>query len=67
MSHDTLAANNYRFPPFGESVDERCRDCAEKMRSHNPIGNAIECKAHLVEVRHSHRCEQWHRPGTLFA
>jgi hypothetical protein len=56
---------NYRLPAFREHSKERCRDCAEKQRA-GGIGNAIKCKILAREVRHSHRCDLWHKPGSLF-
>lgn len=67
MKRITLESSNYRSPQIGEHHNERCRDCAEKILSSNRVGNNIECKLHQVQVRHSNRCDQWHKPGTLFA
>ena len=67
MNRITLEASNYRSPELREHPDERCRDCAEKIKSRDANGNNIECAVHQVQVRHSYRCDQWHKPGTLFA
>lgn len=56
---------NYHLPKIGDHPQERCRDCAEKQRAPG-YGNSIQCKLHSCFVRHSHRCDQWHKPGSLF-
>jgi len=63
MTHQT--AGNYRIPRLHEHVEERCRDCAEKTRAPEKIGNNIECRLHRMFVRHSHHCDHFHKPGTL--
>ena len=57
--------SNYHLPKIGEHQRERCRDCAEKQRAPG-YGNGAQCKLHGVFVRHSHRCDHWHKPGSLF-
>ena len=56
---------NYGIPKINVHQRERCRDCAEKKRT-DGYGISIECKLLGMFVRHSHRCESWHPPGSLF-
>lgn len=66
MSLETLEAANYRLPGMFEHTKECCRDCAERRKSPG-YGNRIGCALHDVNfVRHSHRCDNFHKKGTLF-
>jgi hypothetical protein len=59
----SLESANYHLPSTNPS--ERCRDCQEAFK---PVGygNTIGCRLHNVQfVRYSHRCDAWHKRGTL--
>lgn len=65
MSRETLEMAHYRLPALHDYPKERCRDCQEQRRA-SVYGNSIGCNLHQVPfVRHSHRCDAWHKRGTL--